>query len=232
METNSVEVAQIIDKLVQEGKLELAPAVEPKDVKTIEGPKQATIVPPAQPPVQPQGQEGGTTTTPEVPEGGTAPEAQEVVSYLYPILKVGMTLVELRKKLGREKGPAWVVALNSMVQFLVGLRNDKKGGNQYYEEIKKAYGSTLGDLAAGVLNYPKGPDGKVVKVYETLILCSKPGGTGGDLRRDLTKELVRVLEVKLRPTPKVLEVGLLPTHRVLPGDLRQMSSTSTKLINP
>ena len=51
-----------------------------------------------------------------------------------------------------------------------------------------------------------------------LSFCAQNRGeVGGDLRRDLTKDLFRVLEVKLRPTPKVLEVGVLPTLRVLQG---------------
>ncbi|MGD0424875.1 MAG: hypothetical protein ABSA92_15670 [Candidatus Bathyarchaeia archaeon] len=95
----------------------------------------------------------GQNTTPEAssqPEDGNEdtqqdeiPTAAVLLEYLQPILKTGIGVTELRRKMGHEKGKAWTALFNEILDTILRLRNTRTPNQKIYEDMQKTYGIQL-----------------------------------------------------------------------------------------
>ena len=151
-------VATVIDYLTKTGKIkEAKPPVDPSLVAGL---------PPEQPVVTHQehasstgqntasqpssiGQDTATEASSQ-PEDGKEdtqqdemPTAAVLLEYLQPILKTGIGVTELRRKMGHEKGKAWTALFNEILDTILRLRNTRTPNQKIYEDMQKTYGIQL-----------------------------------------------------------------------------------------
>jgi len=121
------------------------------------------------------GSEGSDNTTPAEPAPVVEePTAALVMQYIQPLLARGVVVAELRRKLGHEKGRAWTVMFNEMLDFVVAQRNQPVPPNLIHSSARQRFSTPIGSLVAAVVKLPRSQDGSVHVSPETDILNSNP----------------------------------------------------------
>ena len=124
-------------------------------------------------------------------------EVTKVVEELTPItilafikapLSKGISMTELRQKLGHEKGKLWTVKLNEYVDAILSLRKHHKKAGDIYASMLEVYSNQLGSLVAALLRVPLQSDGSPIEGWEKLILCSNPKGTSKGTTKETAKD--------------------------------------------
>jgi len=130
----------------------------------------ATTTPPAGD--SSSGSSAGTSTEP--PQVVEEPSPALVMQYIQPLLAKGITTAELPWKLGKEKGKNWTALFNEMLDYIIGLRNQRVSPTVIHGSARQCYGTTLGSLVAALVKFPRSADGRVHVSAETDVLNSNP----------------------------------------------------------
>lgn len=172
----------------------MKPGIPPEGIATLLA--ETTKVAPATSPVTP------ATSTPVTPPAadtskeeveaapastGVAAEAPAylaVEAYIKPLLAKGITMIDLRRKIGSEKGKQWTAMLNEVVGHAIQQANQHMQTPAIYRSNKTTYHTTMGCIVASIRKLPRSSEGNIAEAWETKILCSNPKGASSAVTKD------------------------------------------------
>jgi hypothetical protein len=188
LKTDATDVAQVIDFLIKEGRAkDEKPPVEPGLVAGLLPEPARVASPPSQ--ATDNSSQAANETKPVEPEAeAEEPTVVTVLAFIKHPLAKGVTMTDLRQKIGHEKGKAWTARLNEYVDVILSLRKQHVKPNQIYVSLQEAYGNRMGSLVAALLTIKLQPNGDPPEAWEKSILCSNPKGASKEATKEAEKE--------------------------------------------
>ena len=115
-----------------------------------------------------------SSTSPEVNELAEEPTPILVEQYIQPLVRADITMVELRRKVGHEKGKSWTSLLNDIVDQITKLQNSHATSKEICATLLKERGTKLGCLVICLFKLPRTSEGTIREGWENEKMCSNP----------------------------------------------------------
>jgi hypothetical protein len=83
-------------------------------------------------------------------------------------------MVELRRRVGHEKGKSWTTLLNDIVDQIVELQNSHTTSKQIYATLLNRRGTRLGCIVTCLFKPSRTSEGTLLEGWENEKMCSNP----------------------------------------------------------
>ena len=127
------------------------------------------------------------------------------------ILKKDITMVELRRKVGHEKGKSWTATLNEMMDATINLQNRHVGYKDLYATLLKVYGTQLGSMVEATTKLTRTLDGTIIEGWKNEKMCSNPRHHCNASSSETAKPTTNRVQGGF-PAPTRRDMSRLPNH--------------------